>query len=147
MNARERAQAVLSALGAMVGLPLLLDDEGACGLRIDGRLDVTLRLHESPPAVLAYTQVGALPAAQAETVLRRLLVANHVWEGSDGATWSVSDGQVALARLWPLAGLEAVALADELAHFAEIALAEQTRLVQPGVAAPAVGLPPGVWAA
>ena len=31
-----------------------------------------------------------------------LLAANHVWEGSQGATWSVHDGQVTLARLLPL---------------------------------------------
>ena len=51
-----------------------------------------------PPALLAYAPVGALPASGADAVLRRLLAANHVWEGSQGATWSVHDGQVTLAR-------------------------------------------------
>ncbi|QEA13177.1 type III secretion system chaperone [Comamonas flocculans] len=149
MNTREQAHALLHALGDVLGLPLVPDADGACGLRIDERLELTLRLQEQEAALLAYAQVGALPAARPEAVLRRLLAANHVWEGSQGATWSLWGDQLTLARLWPLQDLDAAGLAQELARFAEVALAEQTRLGAPGGSPPAgaAALPPGVWAA
>jgi hypothetical protein len=118
----------VQSLGASLGLPLVLDADGACGLRVDDRLDVTLRLEGNPPALLVYAQAGVLPAMAAEAVLRRLLVANHVWEGSRGATWAVHDGQVVLSRLLPLEALEAEQLARELARFTDVACAEQDRL-------------------
>ena len=138
MDTREQAQSLLQTLGRRLGLPLALDADGACGLRIDDRLDITLRLEMQPPALLAYAPVGALPASGADAVLRRLLAANHVWEGSQGATWSVHDGQVTLARLLPLQGLDADALADALARLADVARAEQERL-QNHAAAPDAG--------
>ena len=138
MDTREQAQSLLQTLGSRLGLPLALDADGACGLRIDDRLDITLRLEGQPPALLAYAPVGALPASGADGVLRRLLAANHVWEGSQGATWSVNDGQVTLARLLPLPGLDVDALAHELARFADVARAEQERLQSP-VPAPDAG--------
>ncbi|QXL83611.1 type III secretion system chaperone [Comamonas sp. NLF-1-9] len=149
MNAREQADALLRALGNALGLPLVPDADGACGLRIDERLELTLRLHEPQAALLVYAQVGTLPAVQPETVLRRLLAANHVWEGSQGATWSLLGEQLTLSRLWPLQDLDAAGLAEGLARFAEVALAEQTRLSAPGASSPAgaAALPPGVWAA
>lgn len=149
MDIRATANNLLHALGQALGLPVELDADGACGLRVDERLELTLRLEEQAAALLAYAPVGALPAAQTEAVLRRLLAANHVWEGSEGATWSLQDGQVALARLWPLGGLDAARLERELARFVDVALAEQARLQQPGAALPqGVGrLPPGTMTA
>lgn len=128
MDTRKQADALLSALGDTLGMKLALDAGGACGLRVDGRLDLTLRLEDHPPALLVYVQAGELPDAGADGVLRRLLTANHLWDGSRGATWSVQDGQVTLARLLPLAGLDAGQLARDLANFVDTARAEQDRL-------------------
>ncbi|MBW7899903.1 MAG: type III secretion system chaperone [Rhodocyclaceae bacterium] len=143
MDTREHADALVRALGDTLQLKLALDAGGACGLRIDDRLELTLRLENHPPALLAYAQIGALPAGGADGVLRRLLAANHIWEGSQGATWSLHDDQLALARLLPLAGLDAGQLARELARFADVARTEQDRLQRPGGAlSPEAGRPP-----
>ena len=150
MDTREQANTLVRALGDILGLSLSLDASGACGLRIDDRLELSLRLENHPPALLAYAQAGALPATQADAALRRLLAANHVWEGSQGATWSVQDGQATLAHLLPLDGLDAAQLARELARFADVACAEQERLTKHGDSTPLQNtgyLPPGMLAA
>jgi len=127
MEIREQADTLLSRLGDTLGLALALDADGACGLRLDDRLDLTLRLEPEQAALLVYSQVGALPAIQAEAVLRRLLSANHVWEGSGGATWSLLDGELVLARLLPLS-LDSAQLEQALLRFVETACDEQDRL-------------------
>ncbi len=149
MDTREQADALVRALGDKLQLKLTLDANGACGLRIDDRLELTLRLENQPPALLAYAPVGSLPAVGADGALRRLLAANHVWEGSQGATWSLLDDQITLARLLPLAGLDAEQLARELARFADVARAEQERLQSKASALPldAGRLPPGMFTA
>ncbi len=102
----EQAAALLRSVGAGLGLELQPDSTGACGLRIDDRLDVTLRYEPNPPSLLAYSHVGALPDGPVEDLLRRLLEENHVWDGSRGSTWSLSGGSVVLSRLFALAELE-----------------------------------------
>lgn len=147
MNIREQAQALLAGLGQTLQLSLVPDADGACGLRIDNGLDLTLRVEPQAAALLLYSKMGELPGVGAEEVLRRLLVANHVWEGSQGATWAVHDGQVTLARLLPLSGLDADGLERELARFVDVARAEQARL-QNHAAAPGPGrLPLGMMVA
>lgn len=121
----EQVSPLLRSLGASLGVPLQLDSAGACGMRIDDLLDVTLRYEPSPPALLAYSLVGDLPAGSVEGLLRVLLEANHVWDGSRGATWSLSGEGVVLSRLFPLPGLETETLAAELAVFVEVALTGQ----------------------
>lgn len=129
MDIHAQANALLLDLGNALGIQLALDTDGACGLRIDDCLELTLRLEPEPQALLAYAQVHALPGAGADAVLRRLLAANHIWEESQGATWSLHDGQVTLARLLPLQDLDAKQLAQELARFVDVARGEQQRLL------------------
>jgi hypothetical protein len=124
----EQAFALMAALGHHFGLDLQPDDTGACAMRIDDRVDVTLRYEPNPPALLAYAPIGALPPDGVEGVFRSLLEANHVWDGSRGATWSLSGNEVVLSRLFPLEGLEFEPLAAELAVFVEVALAGQPSL-------------------
>ncbi len=121
----EQAAALLRSVGAGLGLELQPDSTGACGLRIDDRLDVTLRYEPNPPSLLAYSHVGALPDGPVEDLLRRLLEENHVWDGSRGSTWSLSGGSVVLSRLFALAELEAETLSSELATFVDVALSGQ----------------------
>jgi hypothetical protein len=128
MDMLEQVAALLRSLGASLGVPLHLDSAGACGMRIDDRLEVTLRYEPSPPALLAYSPVGDLPAGAIDGLLRTLLEANHVWDGSRGATWSLSGESVVLSRLFPLPELESEILATELAVFVEVALAGQQAL-------------------
>ncbi|MCD2512392.1 type III secretion system chaperone [Comamonas endophytica] len=128
MDIYEQASALLLGLGSTLGIALALDADGACGLRVDDRLELTLRLEPRQQALLAYAQVHALPETGAESVLLHLMAANHVWEESQGATWSLHGGQLTLARLLPLRDLDAGQLAQELARFADVALGEQQRL-------------------
>ncbi|MET1115934.1 MAG: type III secretion system chaperone [Comamonas sp.] len=128
MELHEQAAALLLDLGNTWGIGLALDADGACGLRIDDSLELTLRLEPRQQALLAYAQVHDLPDANADGTLRRLLAANHVWEESQGATWSLNDGQLTLARLLPLRDLDAQQLAHELARFVDVARTEQQRL-------------------
>ncbi|WP_129781710.1 type III secretion system chaperone [Peristeroidobacter soli] len=133
----EQAFALMKALGDNFGLELHPDETGACAIRIDDRVDVTLRYEPSPPALLAYAPVGELPSGGVEAVLRGLLAANHIWDGSRGATWSLSGNEVILSRLFVLEGLEVEPLAAELAVFVEVALAEQQALQSTAPASPA----------
>lgn len=138
MDMFEQAAALLQSLGASLGVELQPDETGACGLRIDERLDMTLRYEPSPPALLVYSPVGSLPEGRVEGVLRRLLEANHLWDASRGATWSLSADEVILSRLLPLPELELEVLAAELASFAEVAFALQRALeARPAASAPA----------
>lgn len=121
----EQAAALMKALGDNFGLELQPDGAGACAMRIDDRVDVTLRYEPNPPSLLAYAPIGELPHEDVEGVLRGLLEANHVWDGSRGATWSLSGDEIVLSRLFPLEGLEVDPLAAELAVFVDIALAGQ----------------------
>lgn len=118
-----QASALMAALGHNFGLDLQPDGAGACAMRIDDCMDVTLRYEPNPPALLAYAPIGELPHEGTEGVLRGLLEANHVWDGSRGATWSLSGNEVVLSRLFALEGLEVDPLAAELASFVEVAIA------------------------
>ena len=152
MDSLDEVSALLRSLGASLGVELQLETVGACGLCVDDRLEITLRYEPSPPALLAYSAVGDLPVGSAEELLRALLEANHVWEESRGATWSLYDDGVVLSRLFPLPGLESDTLAAELAAFVEVALAGQQVLrssqsaerTEAAAAVPA--LPPGAIA-
>ena len=129
MDIHEQAGALVRELGTCLGITLALDADGACGLRIDDSLELTLRLEPRQQALLVYAQVHALPDTGAGSVLQHLLAANHVWEESQGATWSLHDGQITLARLLSLRELDAGQLEQELARFVDVACAEQQRLL------------------
>jgi len=148
MDIIQETAALVRSLGAGFGVELELDAGGACGMRIDDRLDLTLRHEPNPPRLLVYSPVGLLSDGPVEAVLRRLLEANHVWDGTRGATWSLSGNEVVLSRLFPLWNLEAEALASELAVFVEVALAGQQALqsssTPAGAMQPAYGIPPAV---
>jgi Tir chaperone protein (CesT) family len=138
----EQAAALMKALGDNLGLDLQPDNAGTCAMRIDDRVDVTLRYESSPPALLAYAPIGELPHEGVESVLRSLLEANHVWEGSRGATWSLSGNEVVLGRLFPIEGLEVDSLAAELAVFVDVALRGQRSVQGMATAAPGAAMAP-----
>ena len=130
--------ALMRALGAGLGVALEPDASGACGLRVDDRLDVTLACEERRAALLVTADVGRLPLEWPEAVLRRLLAANLPADASD-ATWALVDDTIVLWRRFPVAALDAAALATELAGFVGLAFAEQASLAAaPGQALPAM---------
>ncbi len=119
--------ALIRTLGAGLGVALEPDANGACGLRVDDRLDITLACEERRAALLVTADVGRLPLDRPDAVLRRLLAANLPSDASDAA-WSLVDDTIVLWRRFPLAALDAAALASELAGFVGIAFAEQASL-------------------
>jgi hypothetical protein len=146
----DEAIALMKSLGASFGFDPQPDAAGACGLRIDEKLDVTLRYEPTPPALLLYAPIGELPEPAPAGVLRRLLEENHVWERTRGATWSLSGDTVILSRLLSLPGLEPEPLFAEFGTFVNVALEGQRKLETPRgpasiAAAPMYGmLPSGV---
>ena len=130
--------ALIRTLGVGLGVALEPDASGACGLRVDDRLDITLACEERRAALLVTADVGRLPLERQPAVLRRLLAANLPADGAD-ATWSLVDDTILLWRRFPLAALDAAVLATELAGFVGIAFAEQASLAAvPGNALPAM---------
>lgn len=152
MNMTDEAGALLRVLSADFGAELEFNASGACGLRIDDALDITLRHELSPPGLLLYASAGSLPDGPVEWLQRGLLEDNHLWDRTRGSTWSLAGGEVILSRFLPLPGLEAATLSEALAVFVEVALARQ-RALQPtsisrarGPQLLGAGLPPGAIA-
>jgi hypothetical protein len=151
-NTIDEAGALLRVLSTDFGVELEFNASGACGLRIDDALDITLRHELSPPGLLMYASAGALPDGPVEWLLRSLLEDNHLWDRTRGSTWSLAGSEVILSRFLPLPGLEAATLSEALAAFVEVALAGQ-RSLQPagasrgsGAQLVGAGLPPGAIA-
>lgn len=126
----EQALALMKALTKTLGVEVEPDVDATCGLRIDDRIDLTLRYEQRFSSLLAYATVGTLPEHGVEVTMLRLLEANHVWDGSRGATWSVTGRNVVLSRLFSLSDLDADVLVVELADLVELALDEQRLLVE-----------------
>jgi hypothetical protein len=113
---QRQTAALLRALGAGLGVALEPDDQAACGLRIDDRVDLALGCDEARAAVVANACIGELPEAGAEAVLRQLLAANHGAAVDTDAVWSLARETLVATRRFPLAGLDAQALADGLSE-------------------------------
>jgi hypothetical protein len=125
----EQALTLMKAIGSRFGVDLAIDHAGACGMRVDDRIDVTLRYETNPPAILAYAVAGDLPRQDEAATLRGLLEANHVWDGSRGATWSLDNDRVVLSRLFALqGGLEIEPFIADLEAFVDVALTQQRAL-------------------
>jgi hypothetical protein len=120
--------ALLRALGAGLDLALDPDDDAACGLRVDDRLDLALGCDERRASVIASARVGELPAAAPEAALRRLLAANHGVDADVDAVWSLAGDTVVLTRRFPLAELDAQVLATALSELVAQAFEEQDAL-------------------
>ena len=119
--------ALIRTLGAGLGVTLEPDASGACGLRVDDRLDITLACEERRAALLVTADVGRLPLDRPQAVLRRLLAANLPADAAD-VNWALEDDTIVAWRRFPLAALDATTLAAELAGFVGIAFAEQASL-------------------
>ena len=70
-----------------------------------------------------------MPQQDDVATLRGLLDANHVWNGSRGATWSLDGDHVVLSRLFALqGGLEIEPFVADLEVFVDVALTQQRAL-------------------
>lgn len=132
---------LLGELGANIGLPgLAFDQAGRIRLAVDD-LPVELERTSDSSALLMTCLVGELPAAGREAAMGRLLDANFLYKGTQGATLGVALGSdvVVLFYRAATAGLGLVELRQMLENF--VAAGEHARtLLVPGdepAAAPA----------
>ncbi len=92
----------MEALGAELGVPLAVEDGKACfeASSTEGGepMDIEIKeLLEGEVAVMT-ADLGAMPEEGAEELMRAMLEANHIFDGTGGATFSVDDGRVKLER-------------------------------------------------
>ena len=80
---------MLSEFGASIGIPdLKPDPEHRCNLMFD-EVAVSFELGPDDESLYIYALLGSVPEGQAERAYADLLHANHVFEGTGGATLCV----------------------------------------------------------
>ncbi len=92
----------MDSLGAELGFPLsVLDGKAsfeASSAKGGEPMDIEIKeLLEGEIAVIT-ADLGALPEEGAEELMRAMLEANHIFDGTGGASFSVDDGRVKLER-------------------------------------------------
>ena len=79
-------------LGQSMGLPLQLDQNRACRLIFDGRIEVDIEAPaDRPDTVFVSCAVGIVPAGDREAVFQSLLEANLFGRGTGGAVLAVDN--------------------------------------------------------
>ena len=108
----------IEALGNRIGVPLQVDDEGACVLSVD---DMTVTLQGIPEAesVGFWGEIGDPPPQGLEKLLSAMLEANHMFRGTGGATISRDSetGRFYLCRVLDLRYLDADGFSLALERF------------------------------
>ena len=92
----------MESLGAELGVPLSVEDGKACFEAVPaGGGDVIeidfKELLEGVVAVMS-ADLGEMPKEGAEALMKDMLEANHLFDGTGGATFSVDDGRIKLER-------------------------------------------------
>ena len=110
---------LMAAFAEKLGIEGLVREDGVCAVEIDGMVVSIVHIDQADAIVLHGTVGDAPPEAEgrfAELLLR----ANHLFDGTEGATFSQDavTKRYALQRLLPLAILDADSLATELERFA-----------------------------
>ena len=146
-----RFEEQIVALGSKIGVPLQVDDEGACVLSVDD-MAVTLQSIPEAESVGFWGEIGEPPPQDLEKLLSAMLEANHMFKGTGGATISRDSetGSFFLCRILDLRNLDAEAFAAALERFvnvleAWIRLVKDYRETAPEVpASDAPAVPPGL---
>lgn len=137
------ADAILSELGALIGLPRLAlgADGDPCHLSFDGKTVVSISLDPSNGDLMLATPVGFAAVSDTQ-VLVRLLDANFAGRGTRGATLArdAETGGIVLSLRLPVAGLRIATLERRLVDFvataeawtAHIAFPDADRSAAPG---------------
>lgn len=100
--------ALLKNLGEMVNLPELAPDEnGVCRLSLD-EVIVDLKATGDEKHLLLFSEVAALPIEHRDELIREILGANFLFNGTNGATLAIEDKTQAIY----LQQQEALALLD-----------------------------------
>ena len=131
---------LVAAFAEKLGIGGLNREDGVCAVEIDGMVVSIVHVGEADAVVLHGTVGDAPPEAEGRFA-EMLLRANHMFDGTSGATFSQDavTKRYALQRSLPLALLDADSLATELEKFAN-SLERWKKLLEdfrPGAAAEA----------
>lgn len=116
-----RFEEQIEALGKKIGVPLQVDDEGACVLSVDD-MTVTLQSIAEIEAAGFWGEIGEPPPQGLEKLLSAMLEANHMFRGTGGATISRDSetDRFFLCRILDLRSLDAEAFAAALERFVNV---------------------------
>jgi len=109
MEVRAALDKLLGEFGAEAGIPNLATEEnGVCILVFNGTLNINLIGDPRTGNLMAWSNIGTLPADRAEAALRTLMRANLFWRQTDGGTLGLmpDSEMVVLAMQRPLASLD-----------------------------------------
>jgi len=139
---------LLESLGKKLGLELAPDADGSCVLGVDDCMSVTIQSLEEMSRVAVWAKIGDPPPQGLERLLSAMLEANHLFQGTGGATISRDgEGTFFLCQLFQMNGLDDEAFFTALERFVNTLEAWQKMLedYRPDIAAPAEGeaLPQG----
>jgi len=113
---------LLKAFGEKMGgsVDMTPDDAGAVALDVDGMALTILGLEEIGQVVLTGVIGEPPPEDRMERLYKAMLMANHNFAGTFGATLSVNpdDGKVSLCKTLPLALSDGESFFAEVEHFA-----------------------------
>jgi hypothetical protein len=116
-------QALMKDFGSEIGVgELILDEDGACALRIDDKLRVDFQYWPDREHLMIYVDLG-VPEAGAEIYIE-LLRANLFWRMTFGATLSLSNDappHVVLAQTSDWRSLRASSLKEMVERFVNTA--------------------------
>ncbi len=92
MNGRLWLQSILDQFGQTLGVPVKLDGDQGCSLRLlDDELSVNIAYLEDTAEMLLFCPLGVIEAERRPALYEQMLAANFLWRGAAGATLSIED--------------------------------------------------------
>lgn len=109
---------IIQALGKKIGIDLVPDDEGVCQLSVDD-MHITIQYLSELQIVSVYAEIGEPPPENPTSLYEAMLAANHLFQGTSGATISrePDSGKIFLCRCDPLLVLDGESFAAGLEKF------------------------------
>lgn len=111
-------ETMIKALGGKIGIELAPDAEGVCQLAVDDMQVVVQQLPELQ-VVCVFAEIGEPPPENPTALYEAALAANHLFQGTSGATISreADTGKLFLCRCDPLPLLDADSFSAVLEKF------------------------------
>lgn len=144
MEQVERAAACIGELGRRLGQPsLALDAHGRLDVVLDGGVHLGLRLDAAAGVMELESQIFESPGILPTSLLRTMLEADFLWDGTAGATLAMGDGVIQLLRRVPLDGIDAGGFCALVESFLDVA-EHYGRACRQAAVAPGTGTPAAI---
>ncbi len=110
---------LIKSFGSSLGMDLEPDGSGSCSFSADG-FTVTLTSLQETDSIALTADLGAPPPEKLENLYRFMLEANHLFQGTGGATLSISgeNGHIFLCSMFSCAGADGESFARAVQRFA-----------------------------